>query len=400
VRTSGRSVNDILALFDRLGDPFAGGAAESRPSDKPRPGESHSPAGHAEGTPPPQQPVHPKPGDGMMKLGFDQEDRGLLQKQAPPTAPKKDEANASKDKDGPARDVPRDQPGFLSQAAKAAGNLQHTLQNSFASALAKLANLAKGSEAPAEGSVLHGEGHAGEGAPLAKQSAAQEKGSAARAATANAFAAELAKQESIAQQFAGENATAFTAEKRDEVRTFEKAEARTSELRDELRQIGGDKAQKSEKAREGKEAAEVIHAEGALESQELRELIGHWKPESSALSEDEARQNALKIADALGEHVRCRGMLEDGARCLRKPILGIPYCREHAAAIYVGGIEASGEAFGAADVEAIGEATSPEVRVYSSSEPEGALPSDGFDAIPGIDATDPEAPVFGEVAID
>jgi hypothetical protein len=38
----------------------------------------------------------------------------------------------------------------------------------------------------------------------------------------------------------------------------------------------------------------------------------------------------------LGEAARCKGALEDGTRCLRKPVAGTSYCREHYASPGVG----------------------------------------------------------------
>ena len=44
---------------------------------------------------------------------------------------------------------------------------------------------------------------------------------------------------------------------------------------------------------------------------------------------EKRRRFSLEGADLLGSANRCRCMLPDGTRCLRKPLPGTPYCREH-----------------------------------------------------------------------
>src|SRR5688572_14355645 len=110
VRTNGKhSANEILALFNSVGDPFA--TQEQRgPNNTPR---TEAPAQ----TQPTQQTQDPNaaqqkgpiPGDGQAKLGFDQEDRGL--KQAPLEI--KRETKDAREKDSP-RDA-REQATFLAK---------------------------------------------------------------------------------------------------------------------------------------------------------------------------------------------------------------------------------------------------------------------------------------------
>lgn len=47
------------------------------------------------------------------------------------------------------------------------------------------------------------------------------------------------------------------------------------------------------------------------------------------LEERERRRRSGRGTEGLGAAHRCRGTLSDGSRCLRKPMQGTPYCREH-----------------------------------------------------------------------
>src|SRR5688572_13346053 len=57
---------------------------------------------------------------------------------------------------------------------------------------------------------------------------------------------------------------------------------------------------------------------------------GAWLLEEGAQEEAE-RSRGLRQREALGEESRCHGTVEDGTRCLRKPIDGKAYCLEHTA---------------------------------------------------------------------
>lgn len=58
-----------------------------------------------------------------------------------------------------------------------------------------------------------------------------------------------------------------------------------------------------------------------------------WVMSEQEAEEAEERRRGLRDGDVMGEAHRCHGMIEDGSRCLRKPISGTPYCREHAFSI-------------------------------------------------------------------
>lgn len=55
---------------------------------------------------------------------------------------------------------------------------------------------------------------------------------------------------------------------------------------------------------------------------------GAWIPEELEGQEISSKRG-LRASDSLGEAHRCSGTLDDGTRCLRKPVKGTPYCREH-----------------------------------------------------------------------
>jgi hypothetical protein len=67
---------------------------------------------------------------------------------------------------------------------------------------------------------------------------------------------------------------------------------------------------------------------GDDEQQEKDEHGGGWVMEEAAQEESEASKG-LRNLEVLGEETRCHGLIEDGTRCLRKPIDGKAYCAEH-----------------------------------------------------------------------
>jgi hypothetical protein len=54
-----------------------------------------------------------------------------------------------------------------------------------------------------------------------------------------------------------------------------------------------------------------------------------WVMEEMDREEEKKRRRGIRLDDALGAETRCHGLLEDGSRCLRKPMPGTPYCRQH-----------------------------------------------------------------------
>lgn len=128
------------------------------------------------------------------------------------------------------------------------------------------------------------------------------------------------------------------AEARDKGEAREGAEAREA---DEAPAAPGERI--GEAAPE-KEAAEAPPSEGEAHAEDEEGDGGQSggedpddeeeRPGAGWLAEEaEEREKRRRFqvdgADPLGATHRCRGHLEDGTRCLRKPLEGTPYCREH-----------------------------------------------------------------------
>lgn len=171
-----------------------------------------------------------------------------------------------------------------------------------------------------------------------------------------------------------------------------KTEERKREDRaDELRQAFVQELKRGEvrETREGREL-ERPHVEEAL-GEELGTALGNAWTMERPHEEAAPREGALRVEDALGELFRCRGVLEDGSRCLMKPLLGIPYCREHAALLPSAGADPAvvqPEAMGADPLEAVStsDATDPNVAALADD-------ADPYPEEPGA-ATDPDVPAF------
>lgn len=112
-------------------------------------------------------------------------------------------------------------------------------------------------------------------------------------------------------------------ERREDVRREEKA--------DDVRV----QAQEVKEQREKRETAEAKEHERERERERERQDDDEkhgaaWVQEELEREEEEKQRRGMRDGDAIGEATRCRGELEDGTRCLRRPMSGTPYCREHA----------------------------------------------------------------------
>ncbi len=111
----------------------------------------------------------------------------------------------------------------------------------------------------------------------------------------------------------------------------EAQEARPQEARrDEGRIQGQREATENAERRDTSEAGEPDSPHQHDEQDEEDKPGAGWVAEENEEEGDE-KKRALREADVLGPTSRCRGELEDGTRCLRKPTDGTPYCAEHAA---------------------------------------------------------------------
>lgn len=77
---------------------------------------------------------------------------------------------------------------------------------------------------------------------------------------------------------------------------------------------------------------EVILGRGALDEDENSEQkpAAGWMREEQEAGEDR-HSDALDLSSALANRARCRGQLDDGSLCIRRPSPGLPYCAIHAA---------------------------------------------------------------------
>lgn len=106
-------------------------------------------------------------------------------------------------------------------------------------------------------------------------------------------------------------------------------EVRREEVADEARVVAHHEAEVKERA-EKADVEELPAREQQRDEDEEDKPGAGWYAEE--LEEEEAKhKRGLRDADIMGDTHRCHGHVADGARCLRKPVKGTPYCREHAA---------------------------------------------------------------------
>ncbi len=106
-------------------------------------------------------------------------------------------------------------------------------------------------------------------------------------------------------------------------------ELRAQERREDARLQGQKEASEKAEARETAEPKEAEQQRQQEEQDEDDRPGAGWVMEE-AEDEERAARPGLRLDDALGDANRCRAHLDDGQRCLRKPVAGTPYCREHA----------------------------------------------------------------------
>ncbi len=146
-------------------------------------------------------------------------------------------------------------------------------------------------------------------------------------AEAQAAPNEEAKDTSEAQNEAGEVNQNETQEQSE---TKEKAQLK-EEHKEDARLQGQAEAKEQQELKEQREAdqSEQQQEKDQQEQQDEDEKPGAgWVLEEHE-DEKKRRKFGLRSADSLGHQTRCKGTLEDGSRCLRKPSEGSPYCLEH-----------------------------------------------------------------------
>lgn len=107
-------------------------------------------------------------------------------------------------------------------------------------------------------------------------------------------------------------------------------ELRREEKADEARMQAAQDTREQKEQHEAHEKNEADRQRDEREKDDDQKRGGAWVQEELEREEEEKKRGGLRLDDALGDLSRCRGVLEDGTLCLRRPVQGTPYCREHA----------------------------------------------------------------------
>ncbi len=129
---------------------------------------------------------------------------------------------------------------------------------------------------------------------------------------------------------AAETGDGAEAQDSQEARSEQQDVRQQQERREDARIQGQKEANEPSEAQETSEASDAEQPRQGDEEDEEDKPGAGWVAEENE-DDREGKQRGLRDADLLGEATRCRGHLEDGSRCLRKPTKGTPYCPEHAA---------------------------------------------------------------------
>ena len=135
--------------------------------------------------------------------------------------------------------------------------------------------------------------------------------------------------------------TEATTEKRDgevaerktdaqETREARDKDVRREDQKDEARMHARHETKEQQEERDRKEGREKERNQEREEHDE-EERPGHgWVMSEAEEEEETPRRPGLRSTDEVyADSSRCKGVLDDGTRCLRKPVKGIGYCREH-----------------------------------------------------------------------
>ncbi len=107
-------------------------------------------------------------------------------------------------------------------------------------------------------------------------------------------------------------------------------EMRREDRRDENRlQTRQETKEQQDQPRDQKEARERDRRERDDRDDDRKQGAG-WVLEEMEQEDHRPRQGLKSDAGVFTDTNRCRGTLDDGTRCLRRPVKGIGYCREHA----------------------------------------------------------------------
>jgi hypothetical protein len=117
-----------------------------------------------------------------------------------------------------------------------------------------------------------------------------------------------------------------------ETREARDKDVKREEQRDDARMQGRHEAKEQLEQRDHREAHEKEHQREREErDQDEQKHASGWVLDDADEQEEPPRKGGLATqAEVYNDNARCKGVLDDGTRCLRKPVKGVGYCREHA----------------------------------------------------------------------
>lgn len=123
-----------------------------------------------------------------------------------------------------------------------------------------------------------------------------------------------------------ENKTTEQRERQD----VQRQEVRRDEKAEDARAFAKEQQQQQEAKETQKHEAEHRREQEKDEEKE-RQQAQAWGWDEPDRERDEDQERGAYQPDIFGDGNRCRASLDDGGRCLRRPVEGTNYCREHAA---------------------------------------------------------------------
>lgn len=109
----------------------------------------------------------------------------------------------------------------------------------------------------------------------------------------------------------------------------QRADVRREERADEGKQLLARETQRDEQQREREREKERERHKGEEQKQEEADPQWAYVENEREPDQETPERDGHHDADVLGEAHQCKGESVDGVRCLRKPMEGASYCREH-----------------------------------------------------------------------
>lgn len=109
----------------------------------------------------------------------------------------------------------------------------------------------------------------------------------------------------------------------------QRADVRREDKADDAKQLIARESQREEQQREREREKDRERHKGEERQQQDEPEGQAWVEPDRERTEEEPEREGSHDADVLGETHQCKGERGDGVRCLRKPLEGASYCREH-----------------------------------------------------------------------